>query len=209
MNQDVRIETSEAGFQARYRIPGCEWSSWGHVVCGVRGHEMELRAVGSGALLKRAEELHLKAGMPWNEAEQLALSEAGIGDPELDELIGECAQLGLDTLLATEDELRTFARALLVHAKIDGGTQERAVLLAALNRQANVTEKAIEGMNRNADIGEAETARLRQALEDVANPVAMWERSLPEGCVLNGAMVAQMANDPETYRRIANAALEA
>jgi len=33
------------GFQARYRVSGGEWSSWGHVVCGVKGHEQELRAV--------------------------------------------------------------------------------------------------------------------------------------------------------------------
>jgi hypothetical protein len=31
------------GYQARYRLPGGQWSSWGHVVCGVKGHEQELR----------------------------------------------------------------------------------------------------------------------------------------------------------------------
>lgn len=37
------------GFQARYRLPGGEWSGWGHVVCGVKGHEMELREVSGDA----------------------------------------------------------------------------------------------------------------------------------------------------------------
>lgn len=38
--------TDATGFQARYRLGKGEWSSWGHVVCGVKGHEMELREVG-------------------------------------------------------------------------------------------------------------------------------------------------------------------
>ena len=67
-------------------------------------------------LLDRAEALHLNAGLPWHEAYALALSESGVNDAELDELIGECAPLGLDSLLVTEDDLRHFARALLVHA---------------------------------------------------------------------------------------------
>lgn len=67
-------------------------------------------------LLDRAEALHLNAGMPWHEAYQLALSEAGINAAELDEIIGECAPMGLNSMLVTEDELREFARALLVHA---------------------------------------------------------------------------------------------
>lgn len=43
----AHLATREAvvsdGIQARYRLPGEEWSSWGHVVNGVKGHEMELR----------------------------------------------------------------------------------------------------------------------------------------------------------------------
>ena len=41
--------TDDTGFQARYRLPGGKWSSWGHVVCGVKGHEMELREVSGDA----------------------------------------------------------------------------------------------------------------------------------------------------------------
>lgn len=67
------------------------------------------------ALLKRAAELHVKAGMLWPDAEELALSEAGIDAAAIDELIGECASSGLDALLTTPDDLRAFARAVLVH----------------------------------------------------------------------------------------------
>lgn len=36
-------QDDDGAYQARYRLPGGEWSSWGHVVCGVKGHEQELR----------------------------------------------------------------------------------------------------------------------------------------------------------------------
>lgn len=67
------------------------------------------------SILKRATELHEKGFMPWAEAEELALSEAGIDDAEIDELIGNCGYAGLSSLLTTEDELRTFTRSVLVH----------------------------------------------------------------------------------------------
>ena len=64
--------------------------------------------------LARAEELHEQTGMPWHQAHELALTEHGIGTAAIDELIGECAPSGIDSLLATEDELRAFCRAVLV-----------------------------------------------------------------------------------------------
>lgn len=64
--------------------------------------------------LARAEALHEQAGMPWHQAHELALTEHGIGTAAIDELIGECAPRGTDSLLATEDELRAFCRAVLV-----------------------------------------------------------------------------------------------
>lgn len=42
--RDVTFPNPES-FQARYRLPGGTWSSWGHVICGVKGHEMQLRCV--------------------------------------------------------------------------------------------------------------------------------------------------------------------
>ncbi|HCW19188.1 MAG TPA: hypothetical protein DHL02_14810, partial [Achromobacter sp.] len=36
-------QDDDGAYQARYRLPGGEWSSWRHVVCGVKGHEQELR----------------------------------------------------------------------------------------------------------------------------------------------------------------------
>ncbi|MEN4917528.1 DUF551 domain-containing protein [Achromobacter spanius] len=40
---DWTRQDDDGAYQARYRLPGGEWSSWGHVVCGVKGHEQELR----------------------------------------------------------------------------------------------------------------------------------------------------------------------
>lgn len=55
-----------------------------------------------------------------------------------------------------------------------------------------------------------ETIRvLREALQDIIDPIAAWKRDLKDGYTLNGAMCVQMANDPETYRNIARKALEA
>ena len=65
-------------------------------------------------LLNRAEALHLGTGMHWSEAERLALSEIGVDDAAITELVGECATLGTESLL-TGDEICDFARAVLVH----------------------------------------------------------------------------------------------
>lgn len=40
---DWTRQDDDGAYQARYRLPGGGWSSWGHVVCGVKGHEQELR----------------------------------------------------------------------------------------------------------------------------------------------------------------------
>lgn len=40
---DWTRQDDDGAYQARYRLPGGQWSTWGHVVCGVKGHEQELR----------------------------------------------------------------------------------------------------------------------------------------------------------------------
>ncbi|PPA77671.1 hypothetical protein C4E15_06590 [Achromobacter spanius] len=40
---DWTRQDDDGAYQARYRLPGGQWSGWGHVVCGVKGHEQELR----------------------------------------------------------------------------------------------------------------------------------------------------------------------
>lgn len=67
------------------------------------------------SILSRVEELHNKAFMPWREAEHLALSEAGIGNSKIDELIGECSSSPVVTLL-DDEEVREFVRSILVHS---------------------------------------------------------------------------------------------
>ena len=45
---DCTRQDDDGAYQARYRLPGGQWSSWGHVVCGVKGHEQELRYLPGG-----------------------------------------------------------------------------------------------------------------------------------------------------------------
>lgn len=45
---DCTHQDDDGAYQARYRLPGGQWSSWGHVVCGVKGHEQELRYLPDG-----------------------------------------------------------------------------------------------------------------------------------------------------------------
>jgi hypothetical protein len=87
--------------------------------------------------LARAESLHLNTGMPWHQAEEAALSEAGIWDAEIDELIGECADLGMDSLITDKDELRRFARAVLVHGQ--DLLREKAEVVTGRNRRPPTT----------------------------------------------------------------------
>src|SRR5690606_28912817 len=42
-DMDWTRQDDDGAFQARYRIAGGEWSTWRHVVCGVKGHEQQLR----------------------------------------------------------------------------------------------------------------------------------------------------------------------
>lgn len=67
------------------------------------------------SIQQRAIYLHEKAAMPWPDAEELALNEAGIDARAIDELIGECGYAGLASMLCTDDELRRFTRSVLVH----------------------------------------------------------------------------------------------
>jgi hypothetical protein len=64
--------------------------------------------------LQRAIDLHEKAFMPWGEAEKLALEEDGIGDSEIDELIGNVSNNVVISLL-DDEEVREFVRSILVH----------------------------------------------------------------------------------------------
>ena len=54
-----------------------------------------------------------------------------------------------------------------------------------------------------------EVARLRQALSDIADPFAAWQRNLKQGEQLNSVMCVVLANEPETYKRRAREALSA
>lgn len=87
-------------------------------VLGLTAESAEQREQGQApgnTLLSRVEELYNKAFMPWREAEHLALSESGIGNSKIDELIGECASSPVVTIL-DDEEVREFVRSILVHS---------------------------------------------------------------------------------------------
>lgn len=64
--------------------------------------------------LNRATDLHEKAAMPWAQAEKLALEEEGIGNTEIDELIGNASSHAIIGLL-DDEEVREFVRSILVY----------------------------------------------------------------------------------------------
>lgn len=72
-------------------------------------------AMNTGRLQQRASELHEKNGMPWSDAEELALSEQGIDDAQLRGLLGNCATQGTETQLASAEDLMDCTRSVLVH----------------------------------------------------------------------------------------------
>ncbi len=63
------------------------------------------------ALQDRAIELHEQAGMPWHEAEALALREIGIDDAAIVELQGEC----MTGAFLCDEDIPAFVRSVLVH----------------------------------------------------------------------------------------------
>lgn len=83
-------------------------------------------------LALRAADLVEKAFMPWDQAEKLALDEIGIGDDEIDELIGEATSHAIIGLL-DDEEVREFVRSILVHQP-DGATESKALLDVATER---------------------------------------------------------------------------
>lgn len=48
---------------------------------------------------------------------------------------------------------------------------------------------------------------LRQALQDIADPISAWQRDLEPGHALDGVACVFMASNPETYKRMAREAL--
>lgn len=88
---DWTRQDDDGAYQARYRLPGGQWSSWGHVVCGVKGHEQELRylpgarrpaAPAAGDSLDRLVD-HL-AGMAYSFAVRLDQATRGVDGDELE-----------------------------------------------------------------------------------------------------------------------------
>jgi hypothetical protein len=57
------------------------------------------------------------------------------------------------------------------------------------------------------DEKDAEIAKLRVALEEIAQPIAFIRKNLKEGEALNGSMAIALANDPNYLKGIAKAAL--
>ncbi len=56
---------------------------------------------------------------------------------------------------------------------------------------------------------QTDDARMREALEEIANPISFWRRQLRPDEILDGAMAVHLANDPQTYIDIAKKALAA
>lgn len=84
---------------------------------------------------------------------------------------------------------------------------QRAVMLR--KSMNDVWRAALAELPEPATSEAAEVARLKQALRDIADPITAWQRDLQDGYTLDGAACVRMADDPETYRRMAREALRA
>jgi len=76
--------------------------------------------------------------------------------------------------------------------------------------------EAVNGLNKNnSDFIKtfrkmsAENARLRTALEDIANPLQRLKRNMPEGYKLDGHTTTSLLNSVDFYKDIARQALNA
>jgi hypothetical protein len=80
--------------------------------------------------------------------------------------------------------------------------------VAAMNQRADEIHKWYDVLLDRAEQAEAEVERLREALEDVIDPISKMERELEDGYNLDGAMAVSLSRDPEYLRSIARAALK-
>lgn len=81
----------------------------------------------------RATELVEKSGMPWHEAESLALTEFGITDADVEELKGNCC----NTTILTGEDILALIRSVLVHG---------SALLARNSEDAMTSSAYIDGL---------------------------------------------------------------
>jgi hypothetical protein len=95
-----------AGKEMRERVPADV--AIARIWAAVDEAEEELRS----PLEKRVIDLHDKASMPWAQAYELALEEAGFDEDSLRELIGECGDMG--DFISGRESIEEFARAVLV-----------------------------------------------------------------------------------------------
>ena len=75
-----------------------------------------------------------------------------------------------------------------------------------------IIEKPSVGTNTRCRCSEGalrkEIRRLREALEDIANPLQRLKRNVPEGAKLNGQMAVALMESPDFYKDIAQQALD-
>ena len=102
-------------------------------------------------------------------------------------------------------------RLMMVRIDIPGGDQYAGAfwLPLVLADEAHTYGVACRAAGEAAGYarGLKEADKLLQALRDIADPIAAYERDLPPGYTLDGAACVRMADNPETYRRMAREAI--
>ena len=66
-----------------------------------------------------------------------------------------------------------------------------------------------ETLEQTIERQQSEIERLTAALKKVANPIKAMQDAVPAGYRANGAAMVALANDPQWYKDVAKAALEA
>jgi hypothetical protein len=133
-NQALRAEAERHGWPITL-----EWGAapvktqWG---AGMRVAEVALSKDATASIYAHEDDLHLVRLALWpslgpnvaverqdrtlacpSRLSPLRHDDAGIGNAEIDELIGECVSGGVEAFLVGEDDLRRFARSVLVHGQ--------------------------------------------------------------------------------------------
>lgn len=123
-------------------------------------------------LQQRAIELHEKTDMPWEQADELALSEAGIDGNAIRELVSEAGVMVTGftgVAIMSAEEVFAFARHCLVHAPVAAGIAGDCVTLPK-----RLVLHAVEHLQSQAEHTPSERNRdsLREAAAEMLSHVS-------------------------------------
>jgi len=92
------------------------------------------------------------------------------------------------------------------HAEIERLERELAEAQSEVEREAKLIETwetMFKGLSAHDEAVTVYAVAMREALEDIANPVACLQRTIPPDCVLDGHAAIRFADNAENLKKIA------